>query len=301
MQFQHHFEYAALQLLLALVRVLPTSVVYGLIEGLSKLGFMILKKRKQITLQNLCVAFPEKSDQERKAIARNAYKNLAHSIAFNLLIQTNRISNEELQSAVTIENWEQFPASPEHKQTGTLFITAHLGNWELLPQFAALHQPTPIHVIARETSNPLIEEKLVSPLRKRFGFNVFYKKNAVLHMLKALKRGEHVGILIDQKLNHRMHVSVPFFGEPARTTPVPAQLQLRYNIPVQPVCMIHLSRGRFKFIVGEPIEPVSTSLPEQQQINELTAKHQLAIESMIRDYPDQWFWMHNRWNLKELV
>jgi KDO2-lipid IV(A) lauroyltransferase len=301
MQFQHHLEYAAMQLLLALVRVLPTSAVYGLLEGLSKLGFVALKKRQRITLQNLRVAFPEKSEQERKAIARNAYKNLAHSIAFNLLLQTNRISNEELQSAVSVENWEQFPDSPEQKQTGTLFITAHLGNWELLPQFTALHQPTPIHVIARETSNPLIEEKLVSPLRSRFGFNVFYKKNAVLHMVKALKRGEHVGILIDQKLNHRMHVSVPFFDEPARTTPVPAMLQLRYNIPVQPVCMIQQSRGRFKFIVGEPIEPIAASLSEEQQITALTARHQLAIESMIRDYPDQWFWMHNRWNLQELT
>ena len=299
MQMQHYLEYISLQLLLGLVRMLPQSAVYRLVEGLSRAGFMILKKRRHISLQNLRIAFPEKTEQERESMARNAYKNLAHSIAYNLLIQTHRISNEELQQAVTVENWNRFPRLDENNQAGTLFITAHLGNWELLPQFTALHQTTPIHVIARETSNPLIEENLVSPLRNRFGFNVFYKKNAVLHMLKALKRGEHVGILIDQKLNHRMHINVPFFDTPARTTPVPAQLQMRYKINVQPVCMIQLSRGRFKFIVGEPIEPVDSTLPEEQQIQELTARHQAAIESMIRDYPEQWFWMHNRWNVKE--
>jgi KDO2-lipid IV(A) lauroyltransferase len=282
-----------------IVRILPKKGVYLLCSGLSGLGYLLLKKRRKITLENLQLAFPEKQEQERVRIAKASYQNLGISFAFNLLIQTNRITNKELESYVTLEDQHTFHDAFKDGTSGTLFITAHIGNWELLPQYIALKQTTPLHVIAREASNPLIEKHLISPLRNRFGFNVFYKKNAVLHMLRALKRGEHAGILIDQKLNDRIHVEVPFFGLPSRCTPVPALLQIRHNIRIQPIFMIHKQNGTFSFLIEKPIEHVNNSASEEEQIRHLTAQHQAAIEKIIRAYPEQWFWMHNRWNLKE--
>ena len=92
-----------------------------------------------------------------------------------------------------------------------LLITGHIGNWELIPQFLSLTvDNNKIHVIAREGSNRLIENKIIKPLRNKFGINVFYKKNALLNMVKALKKGHITGILIDQNLNDSMHIKAPF-------------------------------------------------------------------------------------------
>ena len=284
--------------LMLFVRILPKKGVYRLFSSISGLGYLFLPKRRKITLQNLQLAFPEKQEKERRRIAKASYKNLGHSFAFNLLIQTDRITNEELVSCVSLEDQNAFLDAVKAEASGTLFITAHIGNWELLPQYIALKQPTPLHVIAREASNPLIEKHLISPLRNRFGFHVFYKKNAVLHLLRALKRGEHAGILIDQKLNDRIHVEAPFFGVPSRCTPVPALLQIRHNIRIQPVFMIHKQCGTFSFLIGKPIEYSNPSISEEEQVKELTAQHQAALEKIIRTYPEQWFWMHNRWNIK---
>ena len=138
--------------------------------GISRLGYLLLPKRRKITLQNLQLAFPEKQEKERLRIAKASYKNLGHSFAFNLLIQTNRITNEELVSCVTLEDQKTSLDPVRAGTSGTLFITAHIGNWELLSQYIALKQPTPLHVIAREASNPLIEKHLISPLRTRLDF-----------------------------------------------------------------------------------------------------------------------------------
>ena len=284
--------------LMFFVRILPKKEVYRLFSSISALGYLLLPKRRKLTLHNLQLAFPEKQEKERRRIAKASYKNLGHSFAFNLLIQTDRVTNEELVSCVSLEDQNAFLDAVKAEASGTLFITAHIGNWELLPQYIALNQPTPLHVIAREASNPLIEKHLISPLRMRFGFHVFYKKNAVFHLLRALKRGEHAGILIDQKLNDRIHVEVPFFGMPSRCTPIPALLQIRHNIRIQPVFMVHKQCGIFSFLIGKPIEYSNTSLSEEEQVKELTAQHQAALEKIIRAYPEQWFWMHNRWSIK---
>ena len=295
MSIKHIIEYFLIRALMLFVRNLPKKGVYRLFSSISVFGYLFLPKRRKITLQNLQLAFPEKQEKERRRIAKASYKNLGHSFAFNLLIQTDRVTNEELVSCVSLEDQNAFL---DAVKSGTLFITAHIGNWELLPQYIALKQPTPLHVIAREASNPLIEKHLISPLRTRFGFNVFYKKNAVFHLLRALKRGEHAGILIDQKLNDRIHVEAPFFGIPSRCTPIPALLQIRHNIRIQPVFMVHKQCGKFSFLIGKPIEYSNTSISEEEQVKELTAQHQAALEKIIRAYPEQWFWMHNRWSIK---
>ena len=117
-------------------------------------------------------------------------------------------------------------------------------------------------------------------------------------MLRALKKGDLVGILIDQNLNDRIHVKAPFFNREVNCTPTPALLQIRYKADVWPVCMIHTPSNHFKFIIGDPIPWDVDQRPEEEQVIELTRRHQATIEKMIRAHPDQWFWMHNRWKIE---
>ena len=298
MLIRDHIEYHLLQGLIFILRCLPVNWVRTTLAQAFVCFFYVLRKRREITLANLRIAFPEKSSHEITKIAKNSYANLGRSIAFNLLIISGRISNEEIQEAIKTENWNVFKNHIENSEKRTLAITGHIGNWELIPQFIALNISNKVHVIARETTNTLIEERIINPLRRRFGVNVFYKKNVMLPMLRALKKGDLVGILIDQNLNNRMHVKVPFFNHDANCTPAPALLQIRYGAEVWPIFMLHTPLSHFKFIIGDPIPWDVDQRPEEEQVIELTRRHQAAIEKMIRAYPDQWFWMHNRWKIE---
>ena len=298
MLIRNHIEYYFLQGLIFILRCIPINWASVILAQGSVCCFYLLRKRRHITLANLHIAFPEKSPREINKIAKNSYANLGRSIAFNILIISGRISNETIQDAIETENWSVFKDHIENSEKRTLAITGHIGNWELIPQFIALNISNKIHVIARETTNALIEQRIINPHRKRFGVNVFYKKNVMLPMLRALKKGDLVGILIDQNLNNRMHIKAPFFNHEANCTPAPALLQIRYGADVWPICLVHMKAGRFKLIIGDPIPWDVDQRPEKEQIIELTRRHQAAIEKMIRAYPDQWFWMHNRWKIE---
>lgn len=298
MLIRDHIEYYFMQGLIFVSRCLPTHWVRVIIVALCKSSFYLLRKRRYIALTNLRIAFPEKSQREITKIAKKSYANLGRSITFNLLILTGRISDEAIHESIESENWSIFKKNIESSEKRTLAITGHIGNWELIPQFIALNISNQVHVIARETTNTLLEDRIISPLRRRFGVKVLYKKNVMLPMLRALKKGDLVGILIDQNLNDRIHVKAPFFNREVNCTPTPALLQIRYKADVWPVCMIHTPSNHFKFIIGDPILWDVDQRPEEEQVIELTRRHQATIEKMIRAHPDQWFWMHNRWKIE---
>ena len=298
MIIRDHIEYHFLQGLIFVSHCLPSNWLRAIIVLICRTSFYFLRKRRHITLTNLRIAFPDKSPREISKIAKKAYANLGRTITFNLLILSGRISDKEILEVTKTDNWSAFKSHIENSEKRTLAITAHIGNWELIPQFVALNISNKIHVIARKTTNSLIEKKIVTPLRRRFGVNVFYKKNVMLPMIRALKKGDLVGILIDQNLNNRMHVKAPFFNREVNCTPAPALLQIRYKTDVWPIFMIHTSSNHFKFIIEDPIPWDVNHRPEEEQVIELTRRHQATIEKMIRAYPDQWFWMHNRWKLE---
>ena len=152
-----------------------------------------------------------------------------------------------------------------------------------------------MHVIARKANNQLLEDRIVRPLRERFGVKVFYKKNALMRIMKAINKGEICGLLIDQKLGKSEGISVEFFGRPAPTTGSPALLQIRFGVTVQPTFMVKTGHQKYRLIIGDPVPWEDNGKPMEEQVLELTRIHQKIIEDMVRQYPDQWFWMHNRW------
>jgi KDO2-lipid IV(A) lauroyltransferase len=299
MDIRNHLEYILVKVLLSVCRILPENAVYALFKGLSLLLYALLVPRRKLALRNLEIAFPEKSRRERGRLARNSFVNLSESIAFNALLMTGRIDNERLLSCVEVEDEERLRAAAEWAKQGLLVFSAHIGNWELMPNFAALKTGTPIHVIARETSNPLLEKHIVTPLRERFGVRIFFKKNALLKIMQATRKGEIAGLLIDQRMNIRQGILVPFFGRDAGTVTTPALLQIRFGIQTLPVFMIKTGRMSHKLLIGEPVEWTDNGKPMEEQVAELTHIHQKIMEEVIRQYPDQWFWVHNRWGLKK--
>ncbi|VGO20195.1 lysophospholipid acyltransferase family protein [Pontiella sulfatireligans] len=298
MNIRNHIEYGAVVALLGLCRLLPERLIHSLFTSLAKLMHALLGSRRRMALQNMEIAFPEKTDAERKSLVKQAFVHLADSMTLNTLITSGRISNKRLLDCVETEGWERFEAALDNEEgKGVLFISGHLGNWELMPQYVALRRKKPVHVIARKSNNTLMEDRVVRPLRERFGVTVFYKKNAMMRILKAVKRHETTGLLIDQRLNLRQGVPCNFFGRTTGTTGTPALLQIRYGIDVIPVFMIKTSPMKYRMTFGESVAWTDNGKPMEEQVIELTQIHQKLIEDAIRIHPEQWFWMHNRWGI----
>ena len=300
MKIRYRIEYIATISLLGLCRVLPKRIVYALFQGIATLIYNLLSSRTKLTLRNLQIVFPEKSLDERKVMAKKSYANFAESMAFNTLMMVNRISNKELLDSIQVEGWENYEEAQRITQgKGLLIFSAHIGNWELLPQYAALRLETPLHIISRKTSNPLLEERIVRPLRERFGVEVFHKKNALMRIVKVIKKGEYAGFQIDQKLGPPEGIRIKFFEKEAPTLASPALLQVRFGVTVLPAFMVKPENGKHLLVIGKPIQWKDNGKSREEQIIELTEIHQKVIEDIILKYPDQWFWMHNRWGLKK--
>ena len=298
MAARDHIEYIMVATVLGISRLMPERMVYGLFKALALLMYAILTDRRKITLRNIGIVFPEMNTKERKHLAVKSYLNIADSLALNNLIMTGRVSNQQLLDLVEAEGWEEFEKRKASYKSGLLVITGHLGNWELLPQYAGLRLTEQLHVIARETDNQILEKKIIFPLRKRFGMQIYYKKNALMHIMKAIKKGDICALLLDQKLKPRGGgFYIDFFGHPAPTGGSPALLQIRFGVPIQPVFLVKTAPHKHRLIISEPIPWKDNGKPMKDQVIELTRLHQGLLEKMIRKYPEQWLWMHNRWGL----
>jgi KDO2-lipid IV(A) lauroyltransferase len=177
-----------------------------------------------------------------------------------------------------------------------LITTGHLGNWELLVMgFAALHEP--ISYLARPLDNPMIGDLTVR-IRTRFGNTPINKTNSAMLAIKILREGGILGILSDVNAHPKEGVFVPFFGVPACTTSGAAMLAIRSNSWIFPTfCVWDKERKRYKFVHGELLEPVNTG-DRKQDIIATTALYTAEIEKIIRQYPDQWMWIHKRWKTR---
>mgnify|MGYP002859569924 CR=1 FL=1 len=298
MKFSEKLEYGATATMLNVSRILPETAVYAMFKGFALLFFQLGRRRRNLALRNTEIVFPNKPLEQRKDYVRNSYIILAESFALGLLILTRRVSKERLFSMVETDDWHRVEkALAACGKKGLLSITGHLGNWELMSQYFAMRLDRPLHVVARRGNNRMIDDRIVRPMREFFGVDVFYKKNALMRMVKAISKGDVCGTLIDQKLNPPEGIYVDLFGKPAPTTNSVALLQIRFDITVLPIFMVKTGARKYRMIIREPIPWTDNGKPFEEQVGDLTLVHQGIIEDMVRRYPDQWFWAHNRWGL----
>ncbi len=281
--------------LLWLVRVLPVSCAYRLACALAAVYYRMGIGRRRIALENLALAFPERPAGERRRIARACYASAAMTLAESMLVLTNKYDRDQVLRMIDLEQWERLRKLEDESEAGLLIITAHFGNWEMLSHCIGLCSSRKGNVVGRKTSNPLLEKNIVQPLRERFGTQLIHKKRALMRCVRSLRRGEHVGMLVDQKSNSRDGVLVSFFGEQLLAPAAPAVLQLRYGVTVVPAFLIRTGTQAYRLEVGDPVPTPDTAANEEERIRQLTQNHQQEIETIIREYPEQWFWMHDRW------
>lgn len=289
-------EYQTVKLLLWIAQRLPVGFVYALMRTLTLLVYRLDAKRRLLTQKNLALAFPQITKEEREKLAKEVYSELSKTIAEILLMFVGRFDIDE-----AVVNKEEIIArlqeATQESPRGIVAMTAHFSNWELLAHFLAKHG-LPMLVVGREGNNKLIEERITQPFRKRYGNDTTTKKKAVLSMVKRLKSGGNVGILIDQKAGGSTSLKADFFGKPAETTTSVAMLKQKLDPKIIPFFAARVGEGKYKIIMQDPLEyRAEEEADEAKKIAKMTAKYNEIMESVIRAYPAQWFWMHNRWRI----
>ncbi len=289
-------EYYGVKFFIFFIGLFPNSVIYKILKYISKLIFKYEKRRSKLTQINLKSAFPDKSDSEILELSQKAYESVAITLAEIIFMFNNKIDLNDM-----VDNKEEFLQKLEQytkgSQNGVVIITAHFSNWELAAQFLPLHG-YPMVAIGREGNNKLIEKNITTPFRQRYGNKNLYKKNALLGIIKALKRNQTVGLLFDQKAGGQNSTKVNFFNIPADTTKSIAEMKLKLNPKIIPIFFPRNKNGKYTPIIYEPIEYTADEESEKdKKIKKMTQKYNDILEEVIRKYPEQWFWMHNRWRL----
>ena len=280
---------AILRAVILIVRALPFNTSLALGRGLGNLMRMLAKKRYRVALKNLRIAYGDTiTESERHRIARASFQSfgmfMVESIKFGYM------SKEEVTRRVHICNecYEYYKRIEEHGK-GALFITGHLGNFEILGRWYT-DRDKELFALAREARDRGTTN-IMAEIRERMGIKVININQSLRPVLAALKRNDAVAIICDQ---NAADVFVPFFGQPTGTVDGPAKIALRTGAPMLFFAGIRDRKGMYH------VECNGLHIPEssgntQADIERITCELNRNLEEMIRRHPEQWLWFHDRW------
>ena len=273
-----------------LFRFLPLSLgiwIGGMVGGFA---YFILPRDRNRALEHLAIAFPsETSALERRRIARRCFQNFGKNAVE--LVNFPRLKGD-LDRMITLEG-RAFLDETLARGKGLIWITGHLGNWELMACYIA-HRGYPLHVIAREVYEERLNRLLLG-FRNEAAVRVIQRDSASAgrQMLRALKDGEIIGMLIDQDAEVKV-VMADFFGRKANTPSGAAILARRRSIPVLAGFIHRVSDRRHRIVIHPPIEIIETDDVDRDIVVN-TETFNRVIEQHIREDPEGWVWMHRRW------
>ena len=283
---RHPLEAALAFLLLGLVRLVPADGASGFGGWLGRtLGPRLGVSRR--ARQNLELAFPGIARAERERILRGMWDNLGRML-FEYP-HLGRLSHPD-SGRVEVVNEAPIEAAYHAKRPGVYF-GAHLGNFEVLPLYAA-RRGLILTAFARAPNNPLID-RVVTFIRGTGGARILNKgSRGALGAIEVMRSNGYLAVLIDQKQNRG--APIDFFGHPAMTATAPAKLALRFKAVVVTCRIERLKGARWRFTVSDPLELPDSGDAEAVAL-ELTRRVTAEVEAWIRAKPEDWFWLHRRW------
>lgn len=299
-------EYWGVSVLINCARVFPLSVVHAIGRFFGNLLYLFVPRRRTIAMENLRNAFHgEKTEQEIREIARKCCQSFfityLEIIKLRFLFTQPDIMKNLRTTTEDLDDLFLKAKKLHDESGGCIFVTPHIGNWEVLPHVSGV-VGIPLAVVVRPLDNIYLE-KLLYHDRASSGQVIIPKRNALFSLQKTLQQGTSIGMLPDQST--MKGISVNFFGRKATTTPVPAILAIHYTKPIVVVaCCRRTKDYQYEGFVSDPIWPEQYS-SEKAEIFRLTEEMNRGMESIIRKYPEQYLWIHNRWktyrNKKELL
>jgi len=285
-RFRYLIEALALRAAFALLGLLPVDAASNLGGFLGRnIGPRLPASAR--ARRNLRLVFPEKSAAERARIVRGMWDNLGRVAA-----EYPHLGEITAPESGRID-WIDTASVRAMRDQGTaaILVSAHLANWEIMPT-AAIQRGVPMTIIVREPNNPFVRPLIERARGVAGGVRASKGLPGAKAAVGALRRGQVLGLLYDQKLNDG--ISVPFFGIAAMTPAAPAQLALRFGCPLVPVRVERLGPARFRVASFEALALPQSGDRQADTIAVMAALNEI-LEGWIRDRPEQWLWLHRRW------
>ena len=290
---RYRLEYAVAWFFIKLIAILPRPLARAFGIALGRLVYLLHVKLRRVGQRNLQLAFPEKSSDERTRILKGVFTSLGRQLGEVCLFP--RYTSENVGEVVVYDSFENFQQALERGK-GVLFLTAHLGGWELSAFAHSLHGH-PLHVLMRSLDNPYLD-RLTREYRTLHGNQMLDKDENVRGLLAAMKAGETAGVLMDTNMTPPQGVFVKSFGIDACTASGVARIAMRTDAAVVPGFTVWDEQlGKYRLL----FDPALTLIRTGNDESDIVANTQLftsVIEEKIRQYPDQWLWVHRRWKTR---
>ena len=272
---------------------LPRPLARAMGAGIARMLFQVTPRLHRIAKFNLQMAFPEWTVAQREATLRGMVRSLGWMAAE--FARMPHYTRENIEEIIVLDGNEHF-LEGRRRGKGVLFLTAHLGGWELSSYAHALYG-YPLHYMARPLDNARLDA-LVNRYRELSGNKPIFKNESARAMLKILRRADTVGILADQNTLPEEGAFVDFFGTPACTTTGIARVALHTGAAVVPGYAVwDQSLNKYRLRFEPPLELIRTGDAERD-ILENTQRFAKVTEEIIRKYPEQWVWVHARWKTR---
>ena len=268
-------------LILLIFKLLPLRAAEALGAGLGSLAGCFAWRRNKVALFNLKVAFPEKSDKERKVILKGMWRHFGRLIA-------DLPHNRQVLKEARFEGVEHLRKAYAAGKGGFV-CSAHIGNWELsvAKQIAPGFVMNPVY---RPANNWFLDKLLFS---RRKGVKIPKGRTGARLMIETLKQGKFISILCDQKF--REGIPLTLFGMPAQTATAMATVSIKMNVPIIMVKAIQQADGHYLLTVYPPV-PTPIGLPKADAEKQIMTFVNQTYEKWIRENPEQWLWIHRRFD-----
>ncbi len=292
-RIKNWFLFRLITTTISLLNFLPRSSAISMGSSLGRLSYLLIWDARRRTLSNLSLAFGKELDETKlRKLARRVFENVGRNVAD--AVRLKKMRREDIEKITEIEGLEHFDKA-YGTEKGVIGFTGHISNFELLAAYFSL-RGYKVSVVGREVYDLRLDRLLVEN-RESAGIENIPTSAGVKPVLKALRAGRVLGVLADQDSSRVRGIFVDFFGRPARTPVGPALLAYKTGSPIVPMAIVRTDKNRYKILVKPPVE-LTFSQDKEKDITDLIQKCTKVLESIIREYPDQWLWMHDRWKSK---
>ena len=292
-RIKNWFLYRLISSIISLLNFLPRNVAITVGGIWGQLAFLVIRDARRRTVANLSLAFGDKTNEkELTGLACKVFQNLGKNVAD--AVRLKKMTWEYVEKITEIEGLEHLDRAYQAGK-GVIGVTGHIGNFELLAAYFSL-RGYKMSVVGRELYDPRLDRLLLRN-RESVGLENIPSSAGVKPIMRALKAGRFLGVLADQDSSRVRGVFVNFFGRPARTPAGPGLLSYKTGSPIIPMAILRKSKNRYMIIVKPRVE-LSFSGDREKDLVDVTQKYTRVLESIIREYPAQWLWMHDRWKSK---
>ncbi|NLK66709.1 MAG: lipid A biosynthesis acyltransferase [Campylobacteraceae bacterium] len=286
-KFEYKITYYIYVILYTIFKITPKKLAKFLIDSFLFLTFPLSARYNKVGMANLDLVFKEtKTKDEKKKILFNSYKSLAYNMYE--LLENQNLKKEQILEKMTVLNGEIIS---DALKTGRkiIFITAHYGGWEITLPGIALMYDMKVGVVNKKMRNPYIQE-IYAAAREKNNITMIEKHSAAKGMLKTLREGNQVAIVIDQYTDKGCEIE--FLGVKETATDTVSRLAMKLDALIIPILTTKNEFRKYEITIYEAIDPLK--IEAENKVYEITKLQNDIISDQILKVPDYWLWQHRR-------